>query len=83
VYAWLNHIRAQRAKGFFHARTELIKPHPLKLNELAATIVSQSRDDRDLLIFLDGDAFPIGDLESFIRAQLATAQGQLFPATDN
>ena len=39
--------------------------HAVKLNLLSDIINICSSDDRDLLIFIDGDAFPIADVASF------------------
>jgi hypothetical protein len=72
-YAFINGIEdicAQREK-FFYVSTEPIADHAIKLNILADIIIAYSRDDSDLLIFVDGDAFPIGDIVAFARASLA------------
>ncbi len=69
VYACLNAIPEQPAGGFYF-RSDKEGTHPGKLNHLAATIVSEAQSD-DLLIFLDGDAFPISDgLIPFIRENI-------------
>lgn len=44
--------------------------HPMKLNFLAGEILKEA-DDGDLLMFIDGDAFPIADFLPFIREKLA------------
>lgn len=46
--------------------------HPSKLNHLALEIADRA-DDEDLLMFLDGDAFPIADPAPLIDSGLATA----------
>jgi hypothetical protein len=46
--------------------------HELKLNRLADEIVAASADD-DLLMFLDGDAFPIADPIPLIESGLSVA----------
>ncbi len=46
--------------------------HPEKLNRLAAEIGREAAGD-DLLMFLDGDAFPIGDPGPLIESGLAAA----------
>jgi hypothetical protein len=43
----------------------------MKMNLLSDIILHSSKDDDDLLMFIDGDAFPIGDVASFARATLA------------
>src|SRR5262245_33396422 len=44
--------------------------HAMKLNLLADIICSRCDNDTDLLMFIDGDAFPIGDVASFARESL-------------
>jgi hypothetical protein len=46
--------------------------HPGKLNNLAMEIAHEA-DDSDLLMFLDGDAFPIGDPMPLVSDALAKA----------
>ncbi len=46
--------------------------HPEKLNHLALEISNEAADD-DLLMFLDGDAFPIADLGSLLASALSEA----------
>ena len=70
IYAWLNNIPDAPRDGFYYTCTEPITLHAVKLNLLADIILATSPPDDDLLIFLDGDAFPIGDIESFIRPKL-------------
>ncbi len=48
---------------------EQVGPHADKLNHLALEIAHEA-DDNDLLMFLDGDAFPIADLAPLIDAGL-------------
>jgi hypothetical protein len=57
VYAALNGIDPRWGDRFFLAR-DLEGGHAQKLNELATLVQQHSRAD-DLLLFLDGDAFPI------------------------
>ena len=73
VYAFLNGIEdvaAHKAK-FSYISTEPIESHAIKLNILADIISHISTCANDVLMFLDGDAFPIGDVASFACAQLA------------
>jgi len=44
--------------------------HAAKLNALA-TLIAREADPRDVLIFLDGDAFPVGPLDGFLDETLA------------
>jgi hypothetical protein len=57
---YFDHVIAQRG------------PHADKLNHLAMEIV-HSADDDDLLMFLDGDAFPIADLGPLLDTGLRDA----------
>ncbi len=57
VYASLNGIDPAFEREFFYA-ADLEGGHADKLNALSA-IVAQEADPEDLLMFLDGDAFPI------------------------
>jgi hypothetical protein len=74
VYAFLNEVpEANRAK-FFHASLEPVREHAAKLNMLADVIRSEAPDG-DLIMFLDGDAFPIADLTPILDG--VTAQNPL------
>jgi len=46
--------------------------HPEKLNHLALEIAAEAAED-DVLVFLDGDAFPIADLGPLLASGLAEA----------
>jgi hypothetical protein len=46
-----------------HLAEDLEGSHPEKLNELAARVVAAADPD-DLLLFLDGDAFPVGPVDA-------------------
>lgn len=70
VYAFLNCLEKDHSKKFYYHSTEPIKDHALKLDILAAKIGFDSKDDNDVLIFLDGDAFPISDLENYIYGKI-------------
>jgi len=70
VYAWLNDVPPPPADAFYHTCSEPLLSHPTKLNILADTIYSSSNRTDDILMFLDGDAFPIGDIESLIHLKL-------------
>jgi hypothetical protein len=69
VYASLNGIaEPELGKRFFYAE-DLAGSHPAKLNELAARACERS-ESSDLLVFLDGDAFPIRPLVPWIERTL-------------
>jgi hypothetical protein len=67
VYAFLNDLpnENQHRGKYFYSSTEYIESHPIKLNLLADLATLHSTDEEDWLIFIDGDAFPIGDVVSF------------------
>ncbi len=78
VYAALNGIEDPTHGEGFHYAEDLPGKHPEKLNALAQT-VSAEADPDDILIFLDGDAFPVRSLVPWIfdtleRAPLAAVR---------
>jgi hypothetical protein len=70
VYAWLNDVPGDHRHKFHYVNTEPVPQHAVKLNILADLIYFDSNRDDDLIIFLDGDAFPIGDFVGFVRQKL-------------
>ncbi len=64
VYAVLNGIDASYRSQFFYA-DDFEGKHPEKLNRLAE-IAGESADPDDLLLFVDGDAFPIAAVDRSI-----------------
>lgn len=70
VYAFLNDIPDNHRSKFHYTSTQPINSHAVKLNFLADVIAAQATDASDLLLFLDGDAFPIGDVVSFACPKL-------------
>ena len=58
VFASLNGIDDPGHRDRFHYAADLEGTHAEKLNALAAVVIEQSAAD-DLLVFLDGDAFPV------------------------
>ena len=71
VYASLNGIDPSFAEQFHYA-ADLEGMHAAKLNELALVVREQSDPD-DLLLFLDGDAFPIAPLDESLLAGVPLA----------
>ncbi len=65
VYSFLNNLPQEHRKKYFYSSTEPIKEHAVKLNILADIASFNMEGPDDLLIFIDGDAFPIGDVISF------------------
>ena len=69
TYAYLNGIDAVHDAKFDHVFTDDIKSHATKLDRLADAIVQQAQDD-DLMLFIDGDAFPVRPLCPFIDEKI-------------
>ncbi|HEY9509514.1 MAG TPA: hypothetical protein VIV82_06590 [Verrucomicrobiae bacterium] len=72
VYAWLNDVPAVPPGTFHYSCSEPVTAHAVKLNLLADLIYFDSNREDDILIFLDGDAFPVGDIGPFLREKLKT-----------
>lgn len=74
VYAFLNHIpnSAEQRNKFYYTSEEPIESHAVKLNFLAEIARLQSTAPDDLLVFIDGDALPVGNCFSFVREKLRT-----------
>ena len=64
---YLNYIDNEYDKYFDVAKHDEIESHAIKLNLLADKGIEGSASDGDILIFLDGDAFPITDLTPLIE----------------
>ena len=72
VYAYLNYLPEDHSKKFYYSSSEPIKSHPKKLNILSEKVCSlPDIKDEDILIFLDGDAFPVKELMPFIHEKLS------------
>jgi hypothetical protein len=71
VFANLEGIDA-RYDEYFDWTNRSGGPHPQKLNELAGAI-SEVADPEDLIVFLDGDAFPVRNLDTWFTMLLANA----------
>jgi hypothetical protein len=70
VYAWLNNVSPDRRADFHYFCSEPVKPHAVKLNILGDIICASARADDDVVVFIDGDAFPVADIDSFIAEKL-------------
>ncbi|HLX70671.1 MAG TPA: hypothetical protein VKV04_13675 [Verrucomicrobiae bacterium] len=70
VYAWFNDVTPARLDPYFFACFEPVNEHEIKLNILADIICSCAESDEDILIFLDGDAFPVADVEPYLAEKL-------------
>lgn len=73
IYAFLDGDAAKMKSRFFYACTESIQNqgHAIKLNILA-DIISFTANKNDILIFLDGDAFPIGNIMELVYNKIDT-----------
>lgn len=65
TYAYLNGIDQSHYSKFDHAYDDDIVSHPHKLNLLAEDVLKVANDD-DILLFIDGDAFPVNNLSAVI-----------------
>jgi hypothetical protein len=76
VYAFLNGIDERYHSKFFYTSSEPVtasslgEEHATKLNRLADIIRFSDSSPDDLLLFLDGDAFPISDVSSYADSRL-------------
>lgn len=71
VYASLHNIEPSHANKFDYHTYDALESHAIKLNRLAETAIDNAASDDDWLMFLDGDAFPIGDLLTYGREKLS------------
>jgi hypothetical protein len=71
VYAFLNDLPRDHRAKYFYSSTEPISHHAVKLNILADLAAFNKISDDDLLMFIDGDAFPIGNVVEFGREKLS------------
>lgn len=70
IFAFLSGDAIMHKNKFDFALCEPIIPHARKLNILANAICLVGNPD-DIIIFLDGDAFPIAPIDEFIKENLA------------
>lgn len=71
VYAFLNEIPNKYESKFYYSNTENITSHAIKLNILADMASFNSTSKDDIIIFIDGDAFPVAPLMGYIEKKLA------------
>ena len=69
VFASLNGIDDEQIWARFHFAADLDGNHGSKLNQLAS-IIAEDASPTDVLIFLDGDAFPIRSLTPWVEESL-------------
>ncbi|MGA2222837.1 MAG: hypothetical protein ABSH41_00150 [Syntrophobacteraceae bacterium] len=70
IYAFLNDLERDHRSKFFYSSSEPIQSHAIKLNLLADMAAFNAEHGDDLLIFIDGDAFPVGDVLQFAYSKL-------------
>ena len=71
TYAFLNYLPEDHSRKFFYASTEGIKEHAVKLNLLADMASLNADSDDDILLFIDGDAFPVNEISGFLKKGLS------------
>jgi hypothetical protein len=69
VYAWLDADMRDQASKFFYSTDVPIKEHELKLT-LLGDLVAHAAEPDEMIMFIDGDAFPIGPIVPFLREKL-------------
>jgi hypothetical protein len=69
VYAWLDADLRSRAGEFFYATDVPVERHELKLT-LLGDLVAHAADPDDVIVFIDGDAFPVAPIMPFLRSTL-------------
>jgi len=70
VYAFLNGVRGDQAGKFFYSSTEPIEDHETKLDVLADVIRCNASAADDVMVFVDGDAFPVAPVAPLLAERL-------------
>jgi len=70
IYASLYGIDKKYYSKFNYVYSNTLIDHGEQLNYLAERITKDSNDDNDIIVFIDGDAFPISELSSYINNKL-------------
>jgi hypothetical protein len=70
VYSFLGRVPGDHRRKYFYCSTESIQDHATKLNLLADAICLAAGDPSDLLVFVDGDAFPIAPIGPLLDERL-------------
>jgi hypothetical protein len=71
VYSWIDAEMADQAHKFFYATDVPIKQHELKLTLLGDLVAHAAQPD-EMVIFIDGDAFPVAPIVPYLREKLAS-----------
>jgi hypothetical protein len=69
VYAWLDADMRDQASKFFYSTDVPIKQHEVKLT-LLGDLVAHAAEPDEMIVFIDGDAFPIAPIVPFLREKL-------------
>lgn len=69
IYAFLSGEAIKHRDKYFFSCCEPIKGHAIKLNILA-NIIYLVANSNDVIMFIDGDAFPIAPLDNFIKSTM-------------
>ncbi len=69
VYAWLDETMSEQASRFFYATDVPVEKHQVKLTILGDMVALAAEPD-EMIIFIDGDAFPIAPIVPFLREKL-------------
>jgi hypothetical protein len=70
VYAFLSRVPGDHRGKFFYSSRELVKDHATKLNLLGDVISFAAEGPDDILVFVDGDAFPVAPLGPLIDERI-------------
>jgi hypothetical protein len=70
IYAFLNDVPGDHRDAFFYSSKERIKDHATKLN-LLCDVIRFAGDPDDVLLVLDGDAFPVAPISPLLEERLA------------
>jgi glycosyltransferase involved in cell wall biosynthesis len=72
IYAFLTGLSGEHRGKYYYSSIEPIESHSIKLNLLADMAYLHADGEDDWLMFIDGDAFPIGDVISFGSEKLGS-----------
>jgi hypothetical protein len=70
VYAFLAEVPGDHRGRFFYSSTEPVKDHATKLDLLGELIQFAAEDPSDILVFADGDAFPVAPIGALVQERL-------------
>jgi hypothetical protein len=70
TYAFLDDVPRDLAHKFFYASSEGVESHATKLNLLADVITFAAACPSDIVMFIDGDAFPVAPLSPLLVRRL-------------